>query len=374
MTWAEDVKREAKQLLGDYQEFSEEDPFNGNFVEGLIGRRHGDAYGALLITRVNSQKALQPVLCTPKLEYPFDHAGRWHFPRATRILVYEKLDGTNVFGYRYRDAAGQEYIAWKPRLRPFLADGRFGPFLAMWGAMLERYPFLPNLAQPGASFELYGARNLHLVRYEVPLDTALLFRRDPGGTLQPPVGLPPEVPVAPLMAEVTRDYVWSYQEQQRGLSERLLRQDDGTFTGSEGSVWYVLDEFERWHLFKLKPPEIEAIHWAEGRRISREVITATALNLLESDELTADGVAVLLLEEFPPEEVSASAELISRVVRDVAADLAFREAVLAAYRALEIAWSPENRAAIMRGLAASFSSNEMKRVYAALAAALGAGS
>lgn len=372
MTWAEEIKQQAKEFLGDFQEFVGEDPFHGNFVEGLMGRRHGDAYGALLITRVNHQKALQRILGTPKLEYPFDAAGRWHFPKAARILAYEKLDGTNVFGYRYRDAKGRDYVTWKPRLRAFLADGRFGPFLSMWRELLQRYPDLPRLVRPGASFELYGSRNLHLVRYEVPLDTALLFLRDEGGRLLPPLEAPSGVPAAPLVAEVTRDYVWSYQEQQRVLSERLRRQDDGTFAGSEGCVWYLLDELGRWHLFKLKPPEIEAIHWAEGRRISKEVIKATALNLAESDEVTADGVSLLLLEEFPEEEVTASQELISRVVREVIEELEFKERVLAAYSALGMPWGVKNRPAVMRALASQFRKQEMKRVYSVLELALGA--
>lgn len=371
MTWAEDVKREAKEFLGDSQEFADEDPFHGNLVEGLIGRRHGAAYGALLITRVNHQKALQRVLCTPKMEYPFDAAGRWHFPKAAQIIAYEKLDGTNVFGYRYHDAKGREYISWKPRLRPFLADGRFGPFLQMWREMLERYPDLTRLVRPGASFELYGSRNLHLVRYEVPLDTALLFLRDEAGRLLPPENLETGVPIAPLVAEVTRDYVWSYQEQQRVLSAQLRREDDGTFSGSEGCVWYLLDELGQWHQFKLKPPEIEAIHWAEGRRISREVIKATTLNLAESEDVTADGVSLLLLEEFSAEEVTASQELVSRVVREVIGELEFKERVLAAYSALGVVWGSESRATVMRALAPQFHKQEMTKVYAILAAALG---
>ncbi|HEY3115158.1 MAG TPA: hypothetical protein VGK54_00295 [Chloroflexota bacterium] len=370
MTWAEEVKQAAKEFLGEGQEFAEVDPFNGNLVEGFIGRRHGNAYGALLITRVNHHKALQRVLCTPKLEYPFDHAGRYHFPKAQRILAYEKLDGTNVFGYRYRDPDGNEFVTWKPRLRPFLADGRWGPFLGMWREMLERYPTLPRIVRSGVSFELHGSRNLHMVRYEVPLDAALLFFRGPDGELLPPLEPEPGLTVAPLVAEVTRDYVWSYQEHQRALSERLKPQDDGTFAGSEGYVWYLLDELGRWHLFKLKPPEIEAIHWAEGRHISREIIKATALNLAESDDVTADGVAVLLLEEFPEEEVSASAELISRTVREVLAELEFREQVLAAYAALGLMWSMESRGDVMRALASQFRKNDMKRVFAVLELAL----
>src|SRR5579862_6868342 len=147
--------------------------------------------------------------------------------------------------------------------------------------MLEQYPMLPGVVRSGVSFELYGARNLHMVRYEVPLDAALLFYRGADGELLPPLEPVPGLTVATLVAEITGDYVWSYQEQQRALSARLQPRDDGTFAGSEGHVWYLLDEFGRWHLFKLKPPEIEAIHWAEGRHISREIIKATALNLAE---------------------------------------------------------------------------------------------
>ncbi len=79
-----------------------------------------------------------------------------------------------------------------------------------------------------------------MVRYEVPLDAALLFFRGEEGELLPPLEPEPGLTIAPLVAEITREYVWSYQEQQRALSERLQRQDDGTFAvrrGTSGTCW-----------------------------------------------------------------------------------------------------------------------------------------
>ncbi len=369
---------DVRGLLGKaYDEFALEDPFNGHLVEGFIGRTEGDAYGALIITRVNGHEtSAQLILATPKVAYPFDHAGTWHFPAAQKILAYEKLDGTNVFGYVYRDHREESFITWKPRLRPFLANGRWGPFLDLWREMLKTYPDLPLAVQGGgASFELYGSRNLHLIQYEAPLDIALLFvRRGDGGILPPESAgwVPVTVPRAALHGTVTKDYVGSYQEQQALLSRGLRRHDDGTFSGAEGLVWYLLDEGGRWHLFKLKPEEIEAIHWAEGRHISRESIKTTALNLLESsDELSVDGVKELLLEEFSAEEVGGADELIIRVVRDVAEELEFKEGVMLLYKELAVPYSEGTKAQILRSLSRHFPGREMKRVYAVLSREVG---
>ena len=91
-------------LPGDWDRFAEVDPFNNNFVEGLICRSHGDFYGGLMIEKVNHEKAPQMIHCTPKLRYPFTTLGdgtvKWTFPKAQTIHRYEKLDGTNVFAYR----------------------------------------------------------------------------------------------------------------------------------------------------------------------------------------------------------------------------------------------------------------------------------
>ena len=116
-----------EDLFGsDYREFDVEDSFNGNRLQGYISLQSTDLYGALLIETVNGESVPQLIRCTPKMHYPFDKNGRWNFPKAVRIERYEKLDGTNIFAYRYGDAEGNVYIGYKTRLLPVLGDSQIG--------------------------------------------------------------------------------------------------------------------------------------------------------------------------------------------------------------------------------------------------------
>ena len=56
----------------------------------------------LLFIRSMEIKLASPQIIygTPKLKYPFDRNGNWHFPSAAMILSYRKYDGTNIFMYR----------------------------------------------------------------------------------------------------------------------------------------------------------------------------------------------------------------------------------------------------------------------------------
>lgn len=133
---------EAKWL----QPFRAEDPFNeGLEVEGLLSIRPDHRYGTLAVLRVGGWSGPQAIPATPKLHYPFDRHGVFRFPPLRRIAIYEKLDGTNVLAYRYRDAGGRSYLSYKLRLSPFLRNGRFGDFLDMWRELLGRYPAIPGL-------------------------------------------------------------------------------------------------------------------------------------------------------------------------------------------------------------------------------------
>lgn len=239
----------------DWTSFSEIDPFNNNLVSGKISHHSGDDYGALFIEKVNNRDAPQLIYCTPKLAYPFDASGHWHFPKAVEIKRFEKLDGTNVFAYSYEDEKGNKFVSYKTRLNPFLKDSKFGPFKTMWGEILERYPkikFIVLNRGCNLSFELWGARNPHLVKYEEALDASLLFERHnqkvcPCHTLTyESFGLR----VAQFLGNVDRDYVWTYQNTQEEIGNALVELEDGGYSGQEGEVWYLLDERGNWHLYK----------------------------------------------------------------------------------------------------------------------------
>ena len=358
-----------QELTKDWQRFDVKDPFNENWVEGFISRHSGDDYGALMISKVNGDKAPQLIYCTPKIAYPFDRQGDWHWPKAKVIERYEKLDGTNIFAFRYSDAKGKEYLSYKTRLMPFLQDSRFGPFQDMWKAMLKKIPLiekLPWLLGMNLSWELWGARNPHLVKYEVPLDVSLLFARQ-GQSIYPPSQLNHgAVPVlqVPLRGRVDRDYVLNYEQAKGELQAGLRELEDG-YAGMEGEVWYLLDERGNWILFKCKPETIELIHWSAGG-IGRNVIMATIENAFENwDEPTVEQVKELLREEFEEPVVEKAHFSIVKHLAEAMAKYEFQEKVLQAYRSLGMNILEDKRG-VMRALSDQFARAEMGKVYAVI--------
>jgi len=142
--------------------------------------------------------------------------------------------------------------------------------------------------------------------------------------------------------------------------------------GTEGAVWCVTEPSGLVSLWKCKPESIEEIHWATG--INKQAVLATCWNALETaDELCFDTVRPLLLEEYQPDDVDAFRPHVEECIAAVRAELAFRERVLDAYRAIRAQGLsfPADKAAVMRLLAPRFTKGEMRRVYAALAAATG---
>jgi len=362
------------------QPFAVADPFHDGLpLEGFLCHKTDHRYGAVVITRVAEEPCPQLIHATPKLKYPFDRDGRFRFPPIARAHVYEKLDGTNVLGYCYRDAAGVERTTFKLRLHPVLRNGTFGGFLDMWRELLERHPevvSLPARNGCGISFELYGGRNPHLIAYDKPLALAALFGVDPvTARLIAPFELElGGVPAAPLVAELRAgdDPVARFETLRAELEARNVRLSDEQFSGTEGAVWCVTEPSGLVSLWKCKPESIEEIHWATG--INKQAVLATCWNALETvDELSFETVRPLLLEEYLPEDIDAFRPHVEDCIAAVQAELAFRARVVAAYEAIraEGLSFPPDKAAVMRLLAPRFTKNEMRRVYAALAAATG---
>ena len=253
----------AKEASDDLRPFSERDPFNGGApVGGWISRATDHRYGALVITSVDGRPMpSQVVHCTPKIPYPFDRNGIYRFPEADRIVVVDKLDGTNIFAFSYTAPGGGRRVSFKTRLMPFVGNRAQGRFLELWQQVLEKYPAIPPTVLAsglGASFEMYGYRNAHTVLYDVALDAATLFAVDPAsGKLLPPepkwsgegpasrcvvelaeVGATPELPPTPAIEADIRnphDLQSYYRRMEEEKQVGLRRIGDGdTFTGSEG--------------------------------------------------------------------------------------------------------------------------------------------
>lgn len=355
--------------------FYESDPFNeGNRIEGYLCRQGDHRYGALLICRVNGH-AVEPqtVWATPKLRYPFgrteDGAERhYHWPKFVKVEVYEKIDGTNVLQYAYKDVDCNWFVTYKTRLTPVLRAGRFGDFVTLWRDAL---PFHPEIVQRPSrdithSYELYGARNHVLVRYEVPIAIRHLFDVDQRG----PDVYPPN-DVEPVATATSSDDLVSLYEAMRDRAQAENTKvnagnDDEYIEGSEGYVFYVLTTDGRWEMFKAKPEMVEASHWATGG-IPKSIIMPTVWNSLEtSDVLSMETVCEMLREEFSVSQVEKSKARVDKCIGVVSERLELQSAVRNAYQKSGLDYAHDGKVAVMRYLSQHIDRAKMKQAFGCL--------
>lgn len=353
------------------QPFEVEDPFNPQYLlRGFLSIKSDHRYGAVAITHINQHEAYQIHFATPKQRYPFGRDGDFHFPKAKEIEVYEKLDGTNVFAYRYSTNDGI-FQTYKLRLFPVLRNSKFGEFLELWREMLNRYPQISRICETnrcGVSFEMYGSRNKHLILYEEPLDVALLFGVDNAGRIVPSSQLDClDIPAARLLSKIIsrQELEKEYNRFREEIESRNVKNEDETITGSEGVVWYLRDLEDRVIQFKCKPESIEEIHWGNSA-IDINTIRATAHNVLETEEeITYEGTVNLLREEFTSDQVELSQTRIKNVIEELQQWYKFQRNVLDIYKGLGASIN-ENKTAVMREMSKHFSKQQMKKVYTAI--------
>ena len=343
------------------------DPFSKSHLEGYLSLKPDYRYGALALLKVDEMEVPQRIIATPKLYYPFGRTGEFHFPPVKQIDIYEKIDGTNVLAYQFRDSEGNTHVTYKLRLYPILRNGKWGSFLDMWKEIIEKYPQilgLPELNGCSVSFELYGSRNLHLMVYDIPLDCAVLFGVDGNGCCHSPDELDCQgIPVPKLYGHLKagEDTVAAYRRIRDKLQAKIRPQDDEKLKGAEGTVWYVTTSKGERVLFKCKPESVEAIHWKGG--ISKEAVMATCWNLLETeDHLEYGALERLLLEEYTQEEIEPFREHIEVCIVNVREQLSFHNHVLDAYTKVGIKLS-EDKASVMRKLSTQFPKKQMKKVF-----------
>jgi len=350
------------------QPFDVEDPFNdGLRLRGFLCQKADHRYGALVITHVGDAETPQLILATPKLHYPFGKDGSFHFPPIKTIHLYEKLDGTNVLAYRYRDGDGQWRLTYKLRLSPTLRNSRWGPFLDMWQELLRIHPAIPQLVEANGchiSFEMYGARNTHLVVYDRDLALAVLFGVRDDASVIPLHQLDLlDVPGASLLGELVADEdpVAKYGEIRAQMEQRNKPTEDEKLTGVEGTVWYVEEPSGRVTLWKCKPESVEAIHWALG--INKKAVIATCWNFLEtSDDLSYATLLPMLAEDYELRDIEAFRPHIEECIGHVKHEFEFKERVLEEYAKLGISIHVD-KAGVMRALSKQFPRGEMKKVY-----------
>ena len=272
---------------------------------------------------------------------------------------------SNLFEFRYQDSKEHQYVSWKTRLLPFVGNSKFGPFQDMLKEMLKQNPSiftLPIKLGMNLSWELYGARNPHLIKYNIPLALSLLFARK-GSAILPPSEIDVDKSLCvPLIREITKDYIYNYEEAQKELESNLKADEEGHYTGEEGQVWYCLLEDNSWVQFKCKPSTIEAIHWA-SRGISKNVIFATCKKAFESfGDPTIENVRFLLSEDYPEMEIEKIHYSIEKHLNVAKADFLFRSLVLEKYRNIGLNILTD-KTQVLRALSKEFAKNEMKRVY-----------
>ena len=363
-----DKAKELLELAENWLEpFDVTDPFSKLRLEGYLSLKPDYRYGALALLKVGGIEAPQRILATPKLHYPFDRAGTFHFPSVRQVDIYEKIDGTNIFGYQFKDSQNNLHLTYKLRLHPVLRNGKWGNFLDLWKEMLERYPRISELPvrnNCSLSFELFGSRNAHLMMYDTPLDCVLLFGLEPNGryiSIDEIDSLGVPVPTHFGRLKAGDDPVAAYRQIREKLQASIQSQDDEKLRGYEGAVWYITTANMERVLFKCKPESVEAIHWKGG--INKTAVMATCWNLLETEDVLEYGkLERLLLEEYSQAEIDAFREHIATCIADVSDELNFRNLVLQAYNKIGIKLA-EDKATVMRKLSTEFPRSLMKKAF-----------
>jgi len=347
-------------------EFEETDPYNpSNIVKGYINRRQGHLYGSLWITHVNGKKCEQLIYSAPKQHYPFDKDKNWEFPEFDFIWVYEKLDGTCIIAYHYKDTKGNEYRTYKTRLRPFLGSGKYGNFYSLWNEMRNKYPQIDKVcSHKGINFvfELYGKRNKILMDYDVPLDMKCIFGiRVYDGTIIPP----PDNNVIPSLQkefELEKIDGESYTEIQNRLESELdIDEENQIMKGKEGYVMYFM-RYGNSIQIKNKPPSVLKYHWS-GDAIRYESIFTTIYNAFENfDEPTFDDVVSLLQEEFDDNKIEKSRVRINKILGKVLFDKKFLCRLEKDYREQGFDIN-KDKVTCMRWFGKNYPKSAAKRIY-----------
>jgi len=365
--------------------FEVPDTFNGNQVlEGYLCHQSDHRYGAMVLFKVAGADLPEPqvIYGTPKLHYPFGSTDlgtrSYHFPPAQDVIAFLKLDGSNVFAYNYANSQGNRFTSFKTRLTPVLTESRFGPFRSMWQELLDTNESLRALValvdeNLGLSFEMYGQRNTHLIRYPESLATKLLF-----GVNQKTASVIPNdqfdktnpvvlQPAARLTSGADLIAFYNKLRTEAEATNKKVTEGDQTFIdGTEGYVLYLRDAEQKWHLYKAKPEGVECIHWASDT-IPLSRILPTVWNLLESSpEPTVEGTVKLLLEEFNQSQVDASLGTIEKAVGIVTSKIRWHDKVRTAYEATGLDITVVGKVPVLRALSGAFQKQEMKLVFTAL--------
>lgn len=378
--------------IGDkWNYFIKEDTFNpGVIVEGWINRKPTFYYGALYITSVNGVPCKQFIPCTPKMHYPYNMEGKFSWPEdIENIDIYAKLDGSNIFQMVYHDDKGKEYVSYKTRLLPFVDPGSKYSMYGLWCEILKKYPGIKELpfmlktlfGKPiGISYEMYGRKNLILLRYKELLDCRIIFVRELDGErriLPPPEvlseGIPPKCemitninPNSNLEEEYWKVKDWldtkltvkcekcekekvkvlafdsNGKEREILVCKKCTPCNNGVnisdieltsdlVEGLEGCILYANGR-NGYVQFKVKPQYVLDIHMKASEGIPTHAILITVKNAFEeTEDVTTEHIAKLLEEEFTVENIQRKMNTIANILHKVRADRIIKHKIYPMY-------------------------------------------
>ena len=358
------------------KQFCMQDPYNKeNTVEGTI-YRHNSEYGNIRIEKVNGIPCPQYIRCTPKFYYPGGVSSprsyqRGKFPGFKKINIYDKIDGTNILMFRYKNADGKDFISYKTRLVPFLQKAGFKDWIAMWNKMIERYgdeiKKLESDRRYHFSFELYGALNIILIPYTVPLETCLIFAIDPatGAVIDPETfGFKTSNLIETIDDKTNPD------ERYKQLEDDLEKKFNET-RSVEGVVMYVHKDDGTNIAWKCKPPSVLSAQAEENAKfIGFDDVYTTAMNAMESCG-SIDGLEKetyeLLAESYEEIFIEFSKETIDKAIAKAKADVLFQKQVMDKFNELKLSWKGvDDRSAvatIMRAMMQHFDKKKSAQVF-----------
>ncbi|MFW9996966.1 MAG: hypothetical protein ACFFD4_33295 [Candidatus Odinarchaeota archaeon] len=344
------------------------DPFNTtNRLKGFIYRDISH-YGDLRITRVNGKPCEQYIHTTPKFSYPPEG----ELILLKELIIYEKLDGTNICLYPYRDAEWNTYWSCKTRLRPVLGKSSFGQFLEWTEQKIAEHEDFINILKENPayaySFELYGSVNKVLIEYEVPLDFKYIFKIDQkNGNLYPPV----DHPLMGPKCVKPRDGTVNLQELAMTLQKDMERRYENNPV--EGVMIYGKKTGDhdggRWEVYKCKPAQIfDVMREQASPYIQREEIKTTMKNALEvcdDEEDIIPTTCELLQETYGVNKIQRSMERIKAAKEELIEELDFKRKVTDVMSTCPYEIAPENRDQVMRWVMSKdlFSKNDATRVF-----------
>ncbi len=324
------------------QEFKEKDPYNPqNTVEGII-YKDNPRYGNLLILKVNDKDVVQYVETTPKFYYPGGVSSHYKytpnkFPKYDYIKIFDKIDGTNICMFSYKDINGVVYRSYKTRLVPFLKESTWGSWIDMWNKCMELHPtieHLINIKNVNFSFEMYGSLNRIITDYKVPLDIALLFGIKKDGELLDPQLFEDYMPTPKFLG-------YSYSEEDpdqlyEGRRQLMEQQYEKKPASVEGNMLYGFLDDRIVFVFKCKPDSVlENMEQSGKPTLTRRVIYNTGVNALEStDKMDTlyDETINLLQEEFPIDLIDLYKIKIKKIVQKVINDTIFKNTIIGWYK------------------------------------------